>query len=167
MRISLIAAVSSNGVIGKGNDLPWHLPDDMRYFMVTTKGHPVIMGRRNYASIPEKYRPLPGRTNIVVTRQPGFSAPGCIVVNSPEAALDAAAATGIEEVFVIGGGELYTALLGVADRLYLTEIDSAVEGDTYFPEFAREQWQETSRQHHPADDRHRYAFDFVVYDRGS
>lgn len=165
MRISLIAAVSSNRVIGKANDLPWHLPDDMKYFMVTTKGHPVIMGRRNYTSIPEKFRPLPGRSNIVVTRQQGFIAPGCLVVNSPEAALEAAKATGVEEAFVIGGGELYAAFLASADRLYLTEIEAEVDGDTFFPEFDRAKWQETSRQHHPADERHRHAFDFVVYDR--
>lgn len=167
MRVSLIAARSSNGVIGKANDLPWHLPDDMKYFMQTTKGHPVIMGRKNYHSIPEKYRPLPGRTNIVVTRQPGFSAPGCVVVNAPEAALAAAAVTGSDEVFIIGGGEIYEAFLGTADRLYLTEIDAVIDGDTLFPAFPRDQWMETSRIHHPSDERHRHPFDFVIYDRNN
>lgn len=165
MRISLIAALSSNRVIGKGNDLPWHLPDDMKYFMQTTKGHPVIMGRKNYHSIPEKFRPLHGRTNIVVTRQTGFPAPGCMVVHSTEAALEAARATRSDEVFIIGGGELYGSFLGQADRLYLTEIDAEIEGDTRFPEFLLDQWTETSRIHHPADERHRHPFDFVVYDR--
>mgnify|MGYP006281644383 CR=1 FL=1 len=163
--ISLIAAVSANRVIGKSNDLPWHLPDDMRFFMQTTQGHAVIMGRRNYASIPEKYRPLPNRLNIVITRQENFQAPGCTVVGTPESALKAAKAAVEEEVFIIGGGEVYAAFMGIADRLYITEIDAEIEGDTFFPEFSTDNWTETSRRHHSADDRHRYSFDFVVYDR--
>ncbi|MFM7327671.1 MAG: dihydrofolate reductase [Bacteroidota bacterium] len=165
MRVSLIAALSRNHIIGKANDLPWHLPDDMKYFIQTTKGHPVIMGRKNYHSIPEKFRPLPGRTNIVVTRQPEFHAPGCVVVHTPEAALEAARETQTDEVFIIGGGELYASYLGHADRLYLTEIDAVIEGDTRFPEFSLDQWMETSRIHHAADERHRHPFDFVIYDR--
>jgi len=163
--VSLIAAVSRNGVIGKSNDLPWHLPDDMRFFMETTKGHAVIMGRRNYNSIPEKYRPLPNRFNVVVTRQEDFDAPGCSVVHSPEAALASAKRFGAEEVFIIGGGELYSTFMPVADRLYLTEIDAVIDGDTFFPDFSRNEWTEVSRRHHPADERHRHGFDFVVYQR--
>jgi dihydrofolate reductase len=107
MTISLIAALTENRVIGKNNDLPWHLPDDMKYFMQTTKGHPVIMGRKNYDSIPEKFRPLPNRTNIVVTRQRDFVADGCIVVHSLEEALDEATNIVTDEIFIIGGAEIY------------------------------------------------------------
>src|SRR6188768_2605744 len=107
MIISLIAARTHNNVIGKNNDLPWHLPDDMKYFMQTTKGHHAIMGRKNYDSIPEKFKPLPNRTNIVVTHQPSFKAPGCIVVNSLERGLEIARSNGECEAFVIGGAEIY------------------------------------------------------------
>jgi len=165
MEISLIAAVSNNRVIGKNNDLPWHLPDDMKYFMQTTKAHHVIMGRKNYHSIPEKFRPLPNRTNIVVTRQQEFEAPGCLVVHSIEDALAIARNNKEEEVFIIGGSEIYSQGLAFATRLYLTEIKAPIEGDTYFPTFDKEQWKEVSRKHHSYDDRHAYSFDFVVYEK--
>lgn len=165
MIISLIAALSKNRVIGKNNDLPWHLPDDMKYFMQTTKSHHVIMGRKNYESIPEKFRPLPNRTNIVVTRQQNFSAPNCVVVNSIEAALDIAFKNNEHEVFIIGGSEIYNQGLSSANKLYLTEIDADIEGDTYFPNFNISEWQELSRIHHSIDERHKYAFDFVVYEK--
>ncbi|HEY9045785.1 MAG TPA: dihydrofolate reductase [Ohtaekwangia sp.] len=165
MKISLIAALAQNHVIGKNNDLPWHLPDDMKYFMTTTQGHYCIMGRKNYDSIPSKFRPLPNRTNIVVTRQQNFHAPGCTVVNSIEEALDLARANGEKETFVIGGAEIYRAALSQADVLYLTEIQAEIEGDVRFPAFDRKIWKEVSRQHHPTDQRHAYAFDFVVYEK--
>ncbi|MBX2955056.1 MAG: dihydrofolate reductase [Cyclobacteriaceae bacterium] len=165
MTISLIAALTENRVIGKNNDLPWHLPDDMKYFMQTTKGHPVIMGRKNYDSIPEKFRPLPNRTNIVVTRQRDFVADGCIVVHSLEEALDEATNIVTDEIFIIGGAEIYRQGLPKANKLYLTEILATLDGDTYFPEFDTRSWKEVSRLHHPADDRHRYPFDFVVYEK--
>ncbi len=163
MLISLIAALSKNHVIGKNNDLPWHLPDDMKYFMKTTSGHHVIMGRKNYQSIPEKFRPLPNRTNIVVTRQQNLTLPGCTVVHSIEEGIEVARKNNETEAFIIGGAEIYRAGLAYADQLYLTEIDALLEGDTYFPEFNKSEWKELSRKHHPADDRHRYAFDVVVY----
>ena len=163
MIISLIAAVSKNRVIGKNNDLPWHLPDDMKYFMQTTKEHHVIMGRKNYQSIPEKFRPLPNRTNIVVTRQSIFEAPGCIITHSINESLNLARKTGEKEVFIIGGAEIYKEGIAQAEKLYLTEIDAEFGGDTFFPEFEKKQWKEESRIHHPADDRHRFPFDFVVY----
>jgi len=150
-------------VIGKNNDLPWHLPDDMKYFMQTTKGHHCIMGRKNYESIPEKFRPLPNRTNIVVTRQQKFHAPGCVVVNSIEEGLKIAQANGEPETFIIGGAEIYKSSLAIADLLYITEIKADMEGDTHFPEFKSSEWKEISRQQHSTDERHRYAFDFVVY----
>lgn len=165
MIVSMIAAMAENRVIGKNNDLPWHLPDDMKYFMQTTKGHHCIMGRKNYDSLPEKFRPLPHRTNIVVTHQQGFTAPGCTVVNSLEGALEIAAQNNEQEVFVIGGAEIYRLGLPYANKLYLTEIKSAVAGDTFFPVFDRKQWNETSRESHDADERHKYAFDFVVYEK--
>src|SRR5689334_5805891 len=134
MIISLIAALTENRVIGRNNDLPWHLPDDMKYFMQTTKEHYVIMGRKNYDSIPEKFRPLPNRFNIVVTRQKNFEAPGCTVVNSIDEALNIAHANHQMEVFIIGGAEIYKQGLPLATRLYLTEIKTELEGDTFFPE---------------------------------
>lgn len=165
MIISLIAARSRNGVIGKNNDLPWTLPDDSKYFMTTTRGHHAIMGRKNYDSLPDAYKPLPNRTNIVVTRQPEFNAPGCLIVHSLDRALDIARVNGEKEAFVIGGAEIYALALPVANRLYLTEIDAIVQGDTYFPEFDKAHWMEVSRKSHKADAKHAYAFDFVVYDR--
>ncbi len=165
MIISLIAALTENRVIGKNNDLPWHLPDDMKYFMQTTKGHHVIMGRKNYESIPEKFRPLPNRTNIVVTRQKNFSAPQCTVVNSIEEGLEIAKVNNVTEVFIIGGAEIYNQGFPLATRLYLTQIHAHIEGDTYFPEFEKSQWKEVSRKHHLSDDRHKFAFDFVVFER--
>lgn len=164
MIISLIAALTHNRVIGKDNDLPWHLPDDMKYFMQTTKGHHVVMGRKNYDSIPEKFRPLPNRTNIVVTRQKDLKLPGCLVVNALEEAVAIARNAGESELFIIGGSTIYRLGLPFADRLYLTEIDAELDGDTHFPAFNRKDWKEVSRKHHPADDRHAFPFDFVIYD---
>lgn len=161
----MIAALSRNRVIGKNNDLPWKLPDDMKFFMEKTKGHHVIMGRKNYDSIPRKFKPLPDRSNIVVTRQKKFEAPGCIVVDSLEKGLDIAKENNEPETFVIGGAEIYRLGLPHANKLYLTEIEAEIEGDTYFPLFDRNEWIETSRVHHSNDERHAYAFDFVLYEK--
>jgi dihydrofolate reductase len=165
MIISMIAAVSENMVIGRNNDLPWRLPDDMKYFMQTTKGHCVIMGRKNYESIPEKFKPLPNRVNIVVTRQKDFVAPGCIVVHSLSQALEKAKGTGPDEVFLIGGSEIYKQGLSLAQNLYLTEIKARIEGDVYFPSFDHTDWLEVSRVTHPKDTKHQFSFDFVKYQR--
>ena len=165
MKISMIAAVSENQVIGKDNDLAWHLPDDMKYFMRTTQHHHVVMGRKNYESIPTKYRPLPNRTNIVVTRTPDYKAPDCLIFHSIQEALDYSQANEQEEVFIIGGGQIYEAALDLTDSLYITEVKADVDGDTFFPEISPADWQEVSRIHHPADDKHKYAFDFVIYNR--
>lgn len=164
MTISLIAALTKNRVIGKDNDLPWSLPDDMKYFMNTTKGHHVIMGRKNYESIPHKFRPLPNRVNIVVTRQQQYQAPHCHVMHSVEDALALAKQNNEAEVFVIGGAEIYHQALPLAHRLYLTEIDAILEGDTYFPKFDQQQWRAVSRTPHPADERHAYPFEIVIYE---
>ena len=165
MKISLIAAMDKNRVIGKNNDLPWHLPDDMKYFMQTTMGYPVIMGRKNFDSIPPKYRPLPGRMNIVLTRQPDFASTGIFVAYDAEQALAQAATDNPSEIFIIGGAEIYRLFISRADHLYLTEIDASVDGDTFFPSVNPANWKETKRIHHPSDNRHAFSFDFVVYDR--
>lgn len=165
MIVSLIAALSENRVIGKNNDLPWRLPDDMKYFMETTSEHYVIMGRKNYQSLPEKFRPLPNRTNIVITRSPGFSAPGCQVVHTLTDALEIARKANQTEVFIIGGAEIYTLSLPHAHRLYLTEIKAEVAGDIYFPNVNLTEWKELSRRHHSVDAKHPFAFDFVIYEK--
>lgn len=167
MIISLIAALTENMVIGKNNDLPWHLPDDMKYFMNTTKGHAVIMGRKNYDSLPPKFKPLKERHNIVLSNQSNYLAPGATVVTSWQAALDEAGKFPMKdgEVFVIGGAQIYSLAMKNANRLYLTEIHTKIDGDTYFPTYDKSVWVERSRITHPADERHAYAFDFVVYDR--
>ncbi len=165
MKISMIAAVAENRVIGKDNDLVWRLPDDMKYFMETTQGYHVIMGRKNYESIPHKFRPLPNRTNIIVTRQNNYRADNCIITHSIEEALNYAREHNQQEVFVIGGGQIYTQALPLADKLYITEVKHSFAGDAFFPEFARAEWQETSRVPHPKDERHAYAFDYVIYER--
>ena len=165
MIVSAIAALSKNRVIGKDNDLPWRLPDDMKFFMETTRGHHVIMGRKNYDSLHPKFKPLPQRTNIVITRQDDLHAPGCTVMHAVEPALEMAENNSEDECFIIGGAEIYKLAMPYTTRLYLTEIDAHVQGDTYFPEVNMRNWKETRRTHHPADQRHAYAFDIVVYDR--
>lgn len=164
MIVSLIAAVSKNHVIGKNNDLPWKLPDDMKYFMETTREHAVIMGRKNFDSLPPKYKPLKDRLNIVITRRKEILKDFDVrAVGSIDEAF--AQAPQSEEVFVIGGAEIFKQTLDRADRLYITEIDAIVDGDVFFPDYDRSQWKEVSRIHHKADDRHAYAFDFVLYER--
>ena len=165
MKISLIAAMTQNRVIGKNNDLPWTLPDDMKFFMKTTTGHHVVMGRKNYDSLPPKFKPLPNRTNIVVTRQRNFEAPGCKVFHSLESAIEFLKTQNDAEAFIIGGAEIYRQALPFVQRMYLTEIKTELEGDTFFPEFDRTLWKEKSRQPHPADERHAYGFDFVIYEK--
>ncbi len=165
MIISMIAAMGSNRVIGKDNDIPWHLPDDFKYFKDTTKGHHVIMGRKNWESLPHSFQPLPGRTNIVITRQANYNAKGEKVVTSLADALDIAKQSGESEAFIIGGGEIYRMGLEHADRIYLTEINQSFDGQVTFPDFDKSVWFEKSRKHHPIDDRHKFSFDFVVYSR--
>jgi dihydrofolate reductase len=164
MIVSLIAAVTKNNVIGKDNDLPWKLPDDMKYFMETTKGHAVIMGRKNFDSLPPKFKPLKERFNIVISKS--YRDSNVCVVSSIESAFEQARANNSnEEIFVIGGAQIYKLALPFADRLYLTEIDTVLDGDTYFPSFNKNEWKEASRKHHARDERHAYPFDFVVYER--
>ena len=142
--ISLIAAVAGNRAIGKSGQLLWHLPEDMRHFRETTRGKPVIMGRKTWESLPDAFRPLPGRHNIVVSRNPAYEVPGATLVTSLEEAVQCAGAAG--EVFVIGGAELYRQALPLANRLYLTEVSGNFDGDVFFPEILAADWTETSRK---------------------
>lgn len=160
MRRTLVVAVARNGVIGRDNRLPWRLPDEIAYFKRVTMGHPVVMGRRTWESIG---KPLPGRENIVVTRQRDFAAPGCTVVHSLEEAWKAAG--NADEVCVIGGTTLFEESLPLADRIHYTEVEADVEGDTYFPPFDRSQWREREVERHAADARHAYPYRILVLDR--
>jgi dihydrofolate reductase len=162
MIVVLVVAVAENGVIGKDNALLWRLPDDLKQFKAVTMGKPVIMGRKTYDSIG---RPLPGRTNIVISRQPGLRIEGCTVVDSLDAAFDAAGS--VPEVAVIGGADIYRQALPRADVIYLTEVHAAFEGDVTFPTLSPGQWLETSRQPHAADERHAYPFTFVTLQRNA
>jgi len=157
MTISLIAALDRNRVIGRDNKLPWHLPNDLKHFQELTYGKPVIMGRKTYESIG---RPLPDRTNIIVTHDPDYRADGCIVVHSPADALQSAGSA--PEIMVVGGEAIFREFLPLADRMYLTYIDASVGGDTYFPEFPKDEWREISREEHPADKENEYAYTFVT-----
>jgi len=165
MIISMIAAMSQNRVIGKNNDLPWHLPDDFKFFKEKTKGHHVIMGRKNYESLPPKFRPLPDRTNIVLTRNSFFKEKNIIVLSELSKALDLAKVNNEKEAFIIGGGEIYQIGLDFAQRIYLTEIAAEIPGDTFFPKLDHQIWQEVTRIHHPQDAKHKFPFDFVTYQK--
>lgn len=162
MRISAIAAVARNGVIGKDNDIPWYIPDDLKFFKRTTLNHHIIMGRKNFMSLG---KPLPGRTNVIITRDPFFIATGCIVVHSIGEALDVARENGEDEALIIGGGEIYSQSSDLWDRLYLTSVDADVEGDVFFPEIDLAEWELISEEHFDADDRNEYAFTIRTYDR--
>jgi dihydrofolate reductase len=166
MRVSLIAAMAANRVIGQTIDgmhgLPWHLPADLRRFKAVTMGHTLIMGRKTYDSVG---RPLPGRRTIVVTRQPGWSAAGVAVAHSLCEALQTAAAEGIDEVFVAGGGEIFREALPHADRIHLTRIARDFPGDVFFPELDATAWRIVEQEHHEASDETPYAFTFEVLDR--
>jgi len=166
MKISLIVAVSENGVIGKDNDLIWHLPKDMQFFKKITIGHHIIMGRRNFESIPHKYRPLSNRTNIIITRQSEYKAEGCIVVNSVETALEIAKNNGDIEPFIIGGGQIYRIAIekNLVDKIYLTKIHHSFKGDTFFPKLSSD-WKETNKIENKADDKHKYNYDFITLER--
>ena len=163
MQVSLVAALDRRRAIGRGNDLPWRLPDDLRRFKALTLGKPVLMGRRTAESLG---RALPGRDNLVLTR--GARAPfdGMRVVTSIEEALEVARTHAAPELCVIGGGEVYALALPVADVLHLTEVDAVVaDADTFFPAWERPQWREVFREAHPADGRHAHAFEFAEYHR--
>jgi dihydrofolate reductase len=160
MRVSLIVAMSSNHVIGRDGDLPWRLSADLKRFKALTSGHHIIMGRKTFESIG---RLLPGRTSIVLTRQAGFEAAGALVAYGLEAALELAAAD--DEVFIIGGAEIYRQALPIVDRIYLTEVCTDVDGDTRFPDFNEREWSTVKESQHPADERNEFDHKFSVLDR--
>lgn len=160
MTVSLVVAAAKNNVIGRDGELPWHLPDDLRHFKRLTTGKPVIMGRRTWESIG---RPLPDRHNIVMTRDPEYTATDCDVATSVSDALKLAGDD--REVMVIGGGQVYRDFLPRADRIYLTRVQADVEGDTYFFDIDRTRWRLVSSEHHDADDKHAYAFEMMVFER--
>ena len=159
MIISLIAAMDRNRLIGAGNGLPWHLPADFKHFKAITMGKPVIMGRKTFESIG---RPLPGRHNIVISRS-GFSAEGVTVVDSIEKALIEAG--NVEEVMIIGGASFYQQMIDRADRMYLTHVDAACEGDAWFPEFSTQDWKIIAEKEYAADEKNNYSFRTVDYQR--
>ena len=161
MMLSIIVAVSDNHVIGKDNKLIWHMPADMKFFKDKTTGHYIITGRKNYESIPQKYRPLPGRTNIIVTRQKNYSAPGAIVVNTMQDAFSISKSKGETECFIIGGAEIYNQTIDHVDKIYLTKIHNTFEGDTYFPELQNDLWKELSRKDCKPDEKNKYSYSFI------
>ena len=166
MTLSIIVAAAKNNVIGKNNTLIWNLPADMRFFKEKTRGHPVITGRKNYESIPEKYRPLPDRTNIVITRQVDYKAPGAIVMSSVDAAIQYAKQHhSNEEVFIIGGAEIYKQTIPICDRIYLTRIHHSFEGDAFFPELALTEWKLIHTEDIPSDEKNKYPFTFETWER--
>lgn len=159
MKVSLIAALSENRVIGINNKLPWHISEDLKRFKTLTNGHPVIMGRKTYESIG---RPLPNRTNIIITRDTDFAADGCTVVHSLDEAIEKAKTSqGSNEVFVIGGGQIFTQVLGRADRLYLTLVHTTLDGDAYFPEYS-DFSKEISREDHKGQE---YNYTFLTLEK--
>ncbi len=157
--ISMIVAADENNVIGKDNDLIWHLPDDLRFFKQKTSGHAIIMGRKTFESVG---KPLPNRTNIIITRDKLFRADGCQVVHSLEEALKLTEEE--EEVFIVGGEQIYRQALPVADRIYLTRVHHSFDGDRHFPVLGNE-WKEVESIAHTADEKHAYSFTFMTYQR--
>jgi len=158
----MIVAASANNVIGVDGDLPWHLSEDLKKFKAVTMGKPMIMGRATYESIG---RALPGRRSIVLSRQPGFEAEGCDVVSSTAEALDIAG--GVDEVMIIGGGKVYTDFLPMTDRIYLTRVDTTIEGDTWLPELAEDEWNLLESENYPASEERAYGFSFEVWVRAA
>lgn len=157
MLISLIVAMDRNRVIGNKGQLPWHISADLKNFKAITMGKPIIMGRKTHESIG---RPLPGRENVVITRDKNYKAEGCTVLHSLEEAFEKF--ENLEEIMIMGGADLYEQTLDKANRIYLTEVHAEVEGDTYFPEFDWETWEETSRQDFKADEKNQYDYSFVI-----
>ncbi len=162
MIISIIVAMDETRGIGLDGRLPWHLPADLKRFKSLTMGHHLIMGRKTFASIG---RPLPGRTTIIVTRDQSFQPEGCLVAHSLETALEFARLDLEDDVFVIGGAEIFVQAIELADRIYLTQVHSSLPADVYFPEFAAADWQEIDSEYHPADEKNRYPFTYKTLAR--
>ncbi|MDT8370944.1 MAG: type 3 dihydrofolate reductase [Gammaproteobacteria bacterium] len=161
MKIAIIVAMDQQSLIGKNNDLPWKLSADLQNFRRVTMGKPIIMGRNTHESIG---RPLPGRTNIIVTKNKDYAVDGCIVVNTIEDAIKACGDA--EEAMIMGGASLYQQFLPLTDRLYLTQVHANLEeGDTWFPDWQKSDWQQLNREDHPADEKNEFSFSFIIYDR--
>lgn len=156
----IMAAKAKNDVIGKDNDLIWHLPADLKFFKQTTKGHTLIMGRKTFESLAN---PLPHRDSWVVTRNKDYKAEGITVFPSIESAIEAGERKGLETVFILGGGQIYSQSMGIADKMIITEVHEDFDGDTVFPEIDLENWEEVSRVEHKADEKNKYDFAFVEY----
>ena len=162
MTISAIVATAKNGIIGKDNQIPWYLPTDFAYFKRVTLNHHIIMGRNCYESIG---RPLPKRTNIIVTRNPFYIATGCITVHSVAEGLKIAEQNGETEAFIIGGGEIYKQTMHLLDKIYLTEVALDTEGDVFFPKMLAADWQLISEEKHTKDDKNEWDFAFKIFER--
>ena len=160
MKLSIIVAMDRNRVIGKGDALPWHISEDLKHFKKITMGKPIIMGRKTHESIG---RPLPGRENIILTRDRSYKAEGCTVLHSMDDIFEHC--KDIEEVMITGGAEIYKLALDQVSNLYLTEVHAEVEGDTYFPEFERSKWKEISREDHKADEKNEFNYSFLVLEK--
>lgn len=162
MIVSAIVAIAKNNVIGNDNDIPWYLPADLKYFKKTTLGHHIIMGRKCFESIG---RPLPKRTNIIITRDLFYVAFDCLIVHSVYEALTLAKDRGEEEVFIIGGGEIYAQSLEWCDRLYITEVDIEPEGDVFFPDIQDEDWTLVHEEAHLPDEKNHFSYKFIILER--
>lgn len=160
--ISAILAMSENRVIGKNNQLPWHLAADLIHFKTLTTGHPIIMGRKTFTSIG---KPLPNRTNIILTRDCHFKAPGCVVVTTIDHALECGKEVDEKEVFVIGGAEIYHQCMPFVNKIYLTLVHTTIEGDTFFPELNQAEWKETACVKHEADEKNAYDYSFITLEK--
>lgn len=158
--ITLIVAAAENNALGKDNQLLWHLPDDFKRFKSLTTGHYIIMGRKTFESFP---KPLPNRTHVIISRQPDYHPEGCIVVDSLEKAIAACPKT--EEVFVIGGGQIYHQAISIVDKIDITRVHHTFEADTFFPEINPNEWELTAEEFHPKDDKHQYDFTFQTFIR--
>ena len=160
--LSHIVAASENNVIGLKNELPWNLPNDFKYFKNKTWGMPIIMGRKSFTSLTE---PLPGRINIVVTRQNSLKPEGVILVNNIDAAIEKAKESDAKEIFIIGGGEIFKQTIERVSRIYLTRVHTIIEGDTFYPEINKDKWDLADQQSFPADEKNNYAYTFEVWDK--
>ncbi|MEO5888864.1 MAG: dihydrofolate reductase [Ferruginibacter sp.] len=158
--IALVVAASTNNVIGKNNHLVWNLPNDLKFFKNTTWGFPVIMGRKTFEEV---NKPLPGRINIVITRNPDWKADGTIIVPDLQAAIQKARDTNAKQIFITGGGEIYKQSMAIADTIYITRVHAVLEGDAFFPVIDENEWELVSNEDFPVDEKHAYAYSFQVF----
>lgn len=156
--ITMVAATAENNALGKNNDLLWHLPDDFKRFKQITSGHYIIMGRKTFESFP---KPLPNRTHVIITRQKNYNPEGCIIVDSIEKAIEVCPKD--QDVFIIGGGEIYNLAMDFADTIELTRVHENFEADTFFPEIDLKQWKLTSEEYHPKDEKHKFDFTYQTF----